>query len=996
VASNPLTRYWLGWVAALMVAGAVPLPATSGPAPTAVDLPFALPLLEGEQVKAEIGTMTPNGPATSYRGNAPAELNFSVWWWDTGAPSSALLVLDGTPRPMSAALEGDGDPSNGTLYEVRVSAPSMAVGNHSWYFSFQGPSGAARLPAVGNFSQFRIDESQRFVSTAMRTAANSVAQTYRGGTINLREAASRILNASDPWMGTDWDDSTGYNYSDPNHYIITPAGSTADDREAFVGPTGAQHGRYPDTGNVANNSQPAIKQALVLESVLLATGLFNVSDMALRTEAFVVNGSLYRHPFVRLTLPDGSEGSNDGPVQGDGYIDLDLWGLGATPAVAIGKHFHDDGNISNDVAWDGSIGWPPAVDPAAVFVASPFSSVVNVTAPDGTPQSFFLVDSRPTAAATGPLVMRTYWNNGPVVFDALSSSQSAYMDLAYDWQVDGTVWGSSDPIWFFRIQAVGTYTATLVVRDPFLVEDQISIPFQVHSKTRVSNPIANMSFTEDRSGSIDLRGYFADDDGFGTINFSITATPPSSLFAQRVPAGGTVLNISGAPDWCGNGTVDIVATDGTSPAVNQSFFVEVTCVNDPPVVSGLPSNIVFDEDTQFVLSGVSRLATDADGDTLAWSFSGSVAVSGVFDAGADTLTFRAPPNWSGVDSGLISVTDGIAFVNKIVAITVSRANDPPYLVKPLPSIDLQEDAANQSLLLVDYFSDPDGDALAATVTPQFGMEAGYDPVLRAIWFHPAANFSGSSRFEVRVRDPSGAAISANVTVAVAPVNDPPVITSFSPEGFASGPEGGRLEFSVTVIDSDSTSIVYTFALDGQSEGGSFLGTFEWQPGFSASGHHDLNVTVSDGAGGAATHHWSILISNVNRDPSVTIERAGNGTYRTGEPINFTAHGADPDDDALTYTWTFEGLLQPKTGPQISVSFGGAGNYTVKVTVSDGNGTATASDSVRIVYDGPGGPSNGGDGTTPGAGGGFLPGPTGMLTVVSLLAVAVVAAIRRRR
>lgn len=80
----------------------------------------------------------------------------------------------------------------------------------------------------------------------------------------------------------------------------------------------------------------------------------------------------------------------------------------------------------------------------------------------------------------------------------------------------------------------------------------------------------------------------------------------------------------------------------------------------------------------------------------------------------------------------------------------------------------------------------------------------------------------------------------------------------------------------------------------------------------------------------------------NSDPTVTASRTPTGAVRVGVPIQFTAVGADADNDALTYSWTF-GDNTTSTEQNPSKTYLAAGTYTATVTVSDGKGgTASAS------------------------------------------------------
>ncbi len=984
--------------AVALVAAIVPPTGASSPAPSATTVPFALPMLEGAQAKVEIGRGAPNGDATSYWGNQGAVANFSVWWWDTGAPTQARVVFDQVAHPMSPAPVGDGDDSNGTLYVAAIDVATMAAGDHEWYFDFSGPSGGTRLPASSNFTNLRLDLADRFLNDPLMVSAQQVNFGKRAGTIpTLREAVNRTMLALGPPMSTHWDNATGYPYTDLNRHIIQPSGATVGNLEAYVTSTGASRARYTDGLNFTNNSQPAIKQALAMRGLLLATALFNASEIEVWTETMVVAPITYTHPFLRVALADLSEEPGDGPVDGDGWMDVDLWGAGLPAAVPFGSHFGEDFAAANDALWDGSIVWPPSPDSATDYVLAPYESVSNVTLPDGTDVSFYMYASRVNAGTTSPLIYSTYWTDEPVVFDGLSTTQSAFVDLNYAWAVENTPWSGSGPVWVQAIQAVGNYTATLTVRDAFGQVDQVTIPFYIHGKTKARVPIQDVTFPEDGRHALDLRAYFTDDDGFSTIQFSFSADPAGTVQVDRTSPTAFSVNITSPRDWWGVARVWINGTDGVSPPVAQGFNVTVTPVNDAPTVSGLPGAISFTEDTTFVLGPLSANVTDPDQDTLTWAFVGGTEVAAVFEPANDSLVFSAAADWSGVNSGTISVTDGKVWVNRTLVVQVLAGNDAPRQIAPIPSPVVFEDAANATFLLGDFFDDPDGESLSAQVTPSPGVEAGYSAPLREFWFRPAAEFSGPTSFTVRVWDAAGENITVVVSVTVLPVNDAPRIGAVDPSGYVSAAEGDRLGFAVTAADADSPTLTYAFDLDGEAQGASFLGTFDWQTGYQSAGRHTLTVNVTDGAGGVATHSWSIQVADRNRPPSVSIVRPAATRFDTGESIALSANGIDPDSDSLTYTWSFGGALQPLQGREITVRFNSEGNYTVKVTVNDGRLTATDETTLVVVYVAPYIPPN--NNTTPPnvtTPPGFLPAPGAQAAVAAVAAAAILLAVSARR
>jgi hypothetical protein len=85
----------------------------------------------------------------------------------------------------------------------------------------------------------------------------------------------------------------------------------------------------------------------------------------------------------------------------------------------------------------------------------------------------------------------------------------------------------------------------------------------------------------------------------------------------------------------------------------------------------------------------------------------------------------------------------------------------------------------------------------------------------------------------------------------------------------------------------------------------------------------------------------------NQSPSITSLVAVPTSVAPGGSAAVTCVAADPDGDALSYTWTFTGGAQSGTGDTITwVAPSAANTYTVRVSVNDGKG-GVANSSVVI-------------------------------------------------
>jgi hypothetical protein len=119
----------------------------------------------------------------------------------------------------------------------------------------------------------------------------------------------------------------------------------------------------------------------------------------------------------------------------------------------------------------------------------------------------------------------------------------------------------------------------------------------------------------------------------------------------------------------------------------------------------------------------------------------------------------------------------------------------------------------------------------------------------------------------------------------------------------------------------------------------------YNEGGGGNGKKIALIAVGVAAVGAGVY---LLTRSSNDPPTVG---AVTSTPRTGlasvTNIAFSVSATDPDGDVLSYAWDFgDGLTG--TGQAPSHIYGSAGNYSVKVTVSDGKESVIGNGSVNIV------------------------------------------------
>jgi outer membrane protein OmpA-like peptidoglycan-associated protein len=155
--------------------------------------------------------------------------------------------------------------------------------------------------------------------------------------------------------------------------------------------------------------------------------------------------------------------------------------------------------------------------------------------------------------------------------------------------------------------------------------------------------------------------------------------------------------------------------------------------------------------------------------------------------------------------------------------------------------------------------------------------------------------------------------------------------------------------TTTATDPDGDPLTYSWTATGGSVDGTGA-QVRWLSAGVVPGNYTVTVTVSDGRGGTTTCSVNPMVAvRPNRPPTVTLS-SDRGTVFIGEKVLFTAVGADPDNDPLTYTWRTTCGQLSGTGTTNTLDTTGVapGVCTVTVRVDDGRGgAADASKGVNV-------------------------------------------------
>jgi VCBS repeat-containing protein len=354
-----------------------------------------------------------------------------------------------------------------------------------------------------------------------------------------------------------------------------------------------------------------------------------------------------------------------------------------------------------------------------------------------------------------------------------------------------------------------------------------------------------------------------------------TTNPNLFLAAPTIDATTGILTYQTNPDANGVAVIRAIlsddgGTDNGSGAVgldqsSQTFTINVTPVNDLPVLSLPTGPLTVDEDTRLTIPDITVTDVDAGtapvqvvlsvtngtlsfgtASTPAATITGnntrSITVRGAQSALAPvlaTLSYQANANFAGTvgtvsDTLTVVANDfgatgtGTGTTTQTLGIVVNPTNDLPTLTVPTTVLSVQEDT---SLSITGIRgTDVDSTPLTVTVTAEngnltLGSQTGttvtttlaasaFNSGLTGLTYRGNANYSGPETLTVSVSDGVSDAVVRTLSVNVAAVNDAPVLTV--PTTVPAVSEGTTIQFSgdtaLSVTDVDSATLTVGLAV----------------------------------------------------------------------------------------------------------------------------------------------------------------------------------------
>lgn len=326
-----------------------------------------------------------------------------------------------------------------------------------------------------------------------------------------------------------------------------------------------------------------------------------------------------------------------------------------------------------------------------------------------------------------------------------------------------------------------------------------------------------------------------------------------------------------------------------------------------------------EENIYFTVEGVegdlirlSPEAVDPDGDRVRYSFGEPFGEDG---------TWQTSIGDEGQYPVQVFATDGKDTTTETIMVVVRRANRPPVI--NCAPVTVRE---GETVDLHDACTVTDEDDAEIVVTYGGWMSSwrktvGYDDAGRH-----TVTITASDKRKGEVLH----TVTRNVTVTVENVNRAPIFSDSFPTTI-SATEGDVITLPrdlITDPDGDRVTITYSEPFrDGI-----------WKTALGDAGTYPIDVVASDGT---MTAKRTVTVKIALRNTAPTLKQIGNITVSEGETIRLPISATDREGDPLTTTIT--GFMST---PTYTTTYDDAGEYTVKVTVTDG--VFTTSEIVHIT------------------------------------------------
>jgi len=438
---------------------------------------------------------------------------------------------------------------------------------------------------------------------------------------------------------------------------------------------------------------------------------------------------------------------------------------------------------------------------------------------------------------------------------------------------------------------------------------------------------------------MDLSAVFPDDHNTGALHFQVgTVSDPANLSARiGLDGSNRSLEVQGAPDFFGEATLTIMATDLFGASANSTdITVRFLQTADTP---------------HFVELGP---FTVAEGDTFDHVFEVNDP-----DLPDDEFTFSDSSEWLDIDTStgeiiwtpdgtqvgphrfLVSVVDRFGLSDSInVNIMVTDVNQAPTIISAL-EVDAVQDEITRYTIKAEDPDVPFGDHISYSAFAD-GIVVNVEAATGTMSFTPTNDHVPSFEITLQVTDDLGELVEAVLLVNVENKNDPPELTLAALLTFDQNDEVSlQLEWTDPDLGLDlEEPETITIETTGPDE---MVADLEGRIIFTADqslvGEHSVVYIIIDRAGARDSLTVVFTIVDVNDVPEITLGIYYPSIVNEDEELVMDWSGIDLDGDPLTWSDDSDLVdIDPTTGKIVfTPGQDDVGSYSFTVTLSDGRG-----------------------------------------------------------
>jgi len=352
-------------------------------------------------------------------------------------------------------------------------------------------------------------------------------------------------------------------------------------------------------------------------------------------------------------------------------------------------------------------------------------------------------------------------------------------------------------------------------------------------------------------------------------------------------------------------------------------------------------------------------STDAERDyplTYLWTGSNGITIS---NTTAESPIFVAPEiSEISVYSFTLQVTDsyGAASIDTVEVTVIPRAETPPAtpILAKDASITVNEDSS-VAINLESLITNPDDRKITITIARN-AKKGVLSQSENIVTYQPENNYFGEDSFYYQVADNSHNLLTAEVSVTIIPINDPPT----TKDGTASTNQNTPVTIALNSDDVDSTVLSYSIS-EQPLHGTLILGTNEaiYTPNTDYSGSDNFSYYATDGSQTNGTSFPAIVSISVcavdDENPIASLSVYGNQTngWYTGTAAVLIE--AEDDTAIAEINYSIDGSPVKVAGNgntflQTAFNLSSNGNHTILYQAIDNAGNCSINYSANLQID----------------------------------------------